>query len=72
MGRPRSLSQADVAFISALLDHCRLLYLDELQDELQLKRGIHTTLLTIHRALQRLGISCKIISVDAYEQNEML
>ena len=67
VGRPHSLSQADVVFISALLDHRRSLYLDELQDELQLKCGIHTTLPTIHRALQRLGISHKIISVDVYE-----
>lgn len=67
VGRPRSLSQADHAFITALLDHRRSLYLDELQDELWLKRGVHTTLPTIHHALQELGVSHKVISATAYE-----
>jgi hypothetical protein len=71
VGRPRSLSQADLAFITALLDHRRSLYLDELQDELWLKHGVHTTLPTIHRALQQLGVSRKVISAAAYERNEM-
>jgi hypothetical protein len=30
VGRPCSLSQADLAFLSALLDHRKFLYLDEL------------------------------------------
>lgn len=66
-----SLSQADLAVITALLNHYRSLYLDELQDELWLKHSVHTTLLTIHCALQQLGISHKVISATAYEQNEM-
>ncbi|KAF8546879.1 hypothetical protein OG21DRAFT_1576607 [Imleria badia] len=71
VGRPRSLSQADLSFITTLLDHRRSLYLDELQDELWLKHGVHTTLPTIHCALQQLGISHKVISATAYERNEM-
>ncbi|KIK79561.1 hypothetical protein PAXRUDRAFT_275412 [Paxillus rubicundulus Ve08.2h10] len=47
--------------------HWKCLYLDELQDELQLKRCVHTTLPTLSRALQHLGVSCKIISTCAYE-----
>jgi hypothetical protein len=69
--RPCSLSQADLACITALLDHCRSLYLDELQDELWLKRGVHITLPTIHCALQQLGVSRKVISAVAFERNEM-
>ena len=71
VGCPHSLSQADLAFITTFFDHCRSLYLNELQDELWLKCSIHTTPPTIHRALQQHGVSCKVISATAYEQNEM-
>ncbi|KIK81474.1 hypothetical protein PAXRUDRAFT_156039, partial [Paxillus rubicundulus Ve08.2h10] len=67
VGCPHSLSQANLVFLSTLLDHQKCLYLDKLWDELQLKCHIHTTLLTLYCALQHLGVSCKIISACAYE-----
>ena len=72
VGHSHSLSQADLAFLSTLLDYCKSLYLNELQNELQLKRGVHTSLPMLYHALQQLGISCKVISVNAYERNELL
>lgn len=51
VGCPHSLSQADLAFITALLNYHRLLYSDKLQDELWLKCSVYTTLPTIHCAL---------------------
>lgn len=72
VGRPCSFSHANLTFLSALLDHQKSLYLDELQDELLLKRNVHATLSTLHRALQQLGISRKTISAHAYERNELL
>ena len=72
VGCPHSLSHADLAFLSALLDHRKSLYLDELQDKLLLKCNVHATLSTLHRAFQQLGISRKTISARAYEQNELL
>ncbi|KAF8559466.1 hypothetical protein OG21DRAFT_1370059, partial [Imleria badia] len=72
VGCPCSLNQADLAFLSALLDHWRSHYLDELQDELQLKHGVCATLLTLYHALQQPGISHKIISAHVYEQNKLL
>ena len=41
-------------------------------DELQLKHDIHTRLLMLYHALQQLGISHKVISINAYEWNELL
>ena len=61
------LNQADLAFLSALLDHWKSLYFDELQDELWLKYNVHTTLSTLHCALQQLGVNCKTLSAYAYE-----
>jgi transposase len=72
VGCPCSLSQVNLAFLSTLLDHRKSFYLDELQDELWLKRGVHTTISTLHCALQQLGISRKTISGHAYERNEIL
>jgi transposase len=70
IARPRSLSLADFLFLAEIVEHCGLLYLDELQNELRVKRGIDTSLSTLTRALQQLNVSCKIVSAYACEQND--
>ena len=72
VGRPRFLNSTDLAFLSAIIDHRPSVYLDELQDELRLKRNVHPTLSTLSRALkQKLGVTRKAISAHACEQNEL-
>jgi transposase len=67
VGRPRILTPADLAFISAVIDHHPSIYLDELRDELQLKRNVHTTLPTLTHAVEQLGVTRKAISAHAAE-----
>ncbi|KIK76087.1 hypothetical protein PAXRUDRAFT_170949 [Paxillus rubicundulus Ve08.2h10] len=50
--RPRILSQADLCFLQASIDHCSTVYLDELQQELFLKHSVHASLLTLIRAIK--------------------
>jgi len=71
VARPRALSPVDLTFISAVVNHRPSVYLDELQDELRLKRNIHTTLPTLSRALKQLGVTRKAISARASERNEL-
>ena len=71
VGRPRALNQADYAFLSAIIDHWRSLYLDELLEELQLKRNVQTTLSTLSRTLKQLGVTRKMVSARAYERNQL-
>jgi len=71
IGRPRSLTHADQFFISAIIDHRRSVYLDELWDELWHKRHVHTTLSTLSCTIQQLPLSRKVISVHAYERSEV-
>ena len=70
VGRPRTLSSADLAFISAIVNHRPSVYLDELQDELWLKCNVRSTLPPLSRALEQLGVTRKAISAHAYERNE--
>ena len=70
MGRPRTPSSADLAFISAIINHRPSVYLDELQDELWLKCNVRSTLPTLSRALEQLGVTRKAISARTYERNE--
>ena len=51
------------------MKHRGLLYLDELQCELQVKCGVDTSLSTLTCALQQLGVGRKIVSAHASEQN---
>lgn len=46
-------------FMLALLEHSPDLYLDELQDQLQVQHDIDVSLATIGRTLKRLGIGSK-------------
>ena len=71
VGRPRFLSSADLSFLSAIVNHRPSVYLDELRDELQLKRNVRSTLPTLSRALKQLGVTRKAISAHACERNEL-
>ena len=51
------------------MKHRGLLYLNELQCELWVKCGVDTSLSTLTRALQQLGISHKIVSAHVSEWN---
>ena len=46
-----------------------MIYLDELQDELHIKRSVDTSLSTLTCTLQQLGVSRKIVSAHASERN---
>lgn len=51
--------------------HDHTLYLDELQQALETRRGIHVSIPTLARTLQRLHYSSKAISVKALERNNL-
>ena len=70
LGRRRVLSSADVSFVSAIVQHCSTIYLDEIQHEIWVKRQKFVTLPTLQRTLQRLCITRKIVSAPAAERNE--
>ena len=67
----RSLCPADFSFISAVVKHCPSIYLDELKEQLSLQCNVHISLATISRALKKLGITRKAVSVHAQEWNEV-
>jgi transposase len=70
-GRPRSLSPIDISFIRALLTQRHCIYVDEIQEELLLRRGVRTSVNTILRTLRRLHFSRKRVSARALERNEL-
>ena len=70
-GRPRSLSVVDLTFIRTFLVHDHTLYLDELQQALETRRGIHVSIPTLARTLRRLHYSLKTVSVKALERNDL-
>ena len=72
MGCPCALNQADYAFLSAIINHQRSIYLDELLEELQLKHNVQTTLSTLSHTLKQLGVTHKMVSACAYEWNQLL
>lgn len=59
-GRPRILSQADLNFLRASIDHRSTIYLDELQQELFSKHGVQASLSTLTRAVKRLHLTHKL------------
>ena len=71
VGHPRVLTPADLTFISSVIDHHPSIYLDELRDELQLKCNVRTTLPTLTRAVEQLGVTRKAISACTAERNEL-
>ncbi|KAF8833340.1 hypothetical protein BDN67DRAFT_875497, partial [Paxillus ammoniavirescens] len=71
-GHPRILSQADLIFLQALIDHQHTLYLNELQQELFVKRGVQASISTLARAVKRLHVTRKVIMAPALERSEEL
>ena len=71
-GHPHILSQADLNFLRASIDHRSTIYLDELQQELFSKRGIQASLSTLTWAVKRLHLTHKIVSAPALERNVVL
>lgn len=70
-GRPRKLSNVDLTLMKALLGQDPTLYLDELQNELLIRRGTAVTIQTLLRSLRRLHFSRKSVSVSALERNDL-
>ena len=71
-GRPRVLDEGDYRYIQGLIDARPKIYLDELQEELEVYRGVSISIATISRTLHRLALSCKKVSPAALERNELL
>lgn len=70
-GRPRSLSSVDLRLLKALLSQDPTMYLDEMQDELLIRRGVSISVPTLLRSLRRLHFSRKTVSVRALERNDL-
>src|SRR6202034_1106877 len=71
-GRHRSLTTADLNYLSSILDANPCLYLDELQSRLATDRDINVSISTIFRAVRSLALSRKRVSKAALERNELL
>jgi transposase len=70
-GRHRILTSEDLNLVRSLLSQNPSLYLDELQDELLIRRGIAISIPTLLRSLRRLHFSRKSVSVRALERNNL-
>ena len=70
-GRPRSLTSGDLCLIRSLLSQNPSIYLDELQDELLFRRGVDISIPTLLQSLRCLHFSCKSVSVQALERNDL-
>jgi transposase len=68
----RKLSQNDLAFIRDMIAQRHCLYLDEIQEELLVRRGTIVSIPTLAQTLRRLDFSCKKVTAKAIERNEML
>ncbi|KAF9232749.1 hypothetical protein BU15DRAFT_80887 [Melanogaster broomeanus] len=69
---PRLLSQSNLVFIQTVIDHSHTIYLDELQQELFAKQGVHASLSTLARAVKQLHITRKVVTAPALERNKEL
>jgi transposase len=70
-GRLRILSSGDLDLVKSLLGQEPTMYLDELQDELFIRRGVVVSVPTLLRSLRRLHFSRKSVSIRALERNDM-
>ena len=70
-GRRRALDSVDLRLLKSLLSQDACLYLDELQDELLVRRGVSVSVQTLLRSLRRLHFSRKPVSIRALERNDM-
>jgi transposase len=71
-GQKQLLSQGDVNFIVALLNHRHCVYINEIQDQLSNECGVTISLLTLMHALRCLHYSCKGVSIRALERDKLL
>ncbi|KIJ24496.1 hypothetical protein M422DRAFT_84720, partial [Sphaerobolus stellatus SS14] len=56
IGRALLMNTEQEKFLVSLLEHSPNLYLDELVKELEVQHGIHVSISTVWRTLQRLGM----------------
>ena len=71
-GRPRILHFDDVDYLRRIIRHRPDWFLDKLLDLLETNRFISTHFTTIHRELERAGVSTKKLKKIALERNENL
>ena len=70
LGRPRLLDHNDIQYLLALVHNNPDYFLDELLDLLKTNRFISIHFSTIHRELERAGMSRKRLKKIALERNE--
>ncbi|KAF8870044.1 hypothetical protein CPB84DRAFT_1754683 [Gymnopilus junonius] len=70
-GRPRSLTRVDLRLLKSLLSQDSTMYLDEMQDELLMRRGVYISIPTLLCSLRRLHFSRKSVSIRALERNDL-
>jgi transposase len=70
--RRRHLTSTDISFIRGLLHQKHAIYLDEIQEQLLLRRGMKISLSTLTRTLHRLHFSNKDVTGHALERNSEL
>jgi transposase len=71
-GRPRILHFDDIDYLRRIIRHRPDWFLDELLDLLETNRFISAHFTTIHRELERAGVSTKKLKKIALERNENL
>lgn len=71
-GQDRVLNTGDLNFISSLLSAIPTLFLDELQSQLLLTRGVDVSISTLSRAVHSLAITHKQVSKEAIERDNLL
>lgn len=65
------LTTLDLQFIRALLNQRHTIYLDEIQDQLIIRRGVTVSISTLARTLRRLHFTNKDVSGRAIERNDL-
>src|SRR6202789_4344935 len=70
--RRRQLTSMDLSFIRGLLHQRHAIYLDEIQEQLRIRRSVNISLSTLSRTLHRLHFSHKDVSGHALERNSEL
>lgn len=70
--RHRLLTSIDLSFIQGLLRQQHTIYLDEIQEQLIIRRGVKISLPTLSRCVHRLRFTHKCVSGRALERNNQL
>ncbi|KAK7054183.1 hypothetical protein R3P38DRAFT_1486142 [Favolaschia claudopus] len=68
-GAKRAMTCGDVQFLTGIVRHSPDVYLDELREMLENRRGIEVTEATIWRTLKRCGFTVKKLTRDALERS---